>query len=229
MSRKTVRFREENETYSDDDYPTPSAPDIPSPPHTPSPTFSAATLSPNSSPLTPPPFIYHSPVYNDKHGSPDTTLYGAAGLHVELSHDTQITFDFSFSPFHAHNDLNVTVPATSLEAPATDAPVMKIKCYLLPWVIQIMPRHGMSHITVLDVLVGIHDALQRYATNVEFLGEPPLKQLQIQDRHARRVMMQTDKLLRRIDWLPEGKRQFLGLSEVLGVDGAYVWSLKVDE
>ncbi|KAF8069277.1 hypothetical protein FPV67DRAFT_1116829 [Lyophyllum atratum] len=223
MLRRAVRFHEENEEYSNSDTVSPS------PPRTPSPSFSATSISPHSSPSTPPPFTYPSRIHDLKQFSPHSAPYVGGGLHVELSHDTQVTFDFSYSPDDPRNDLSVSMPSSSLEARATDAPFLRIGCYLLPWIIEILPTPGHTHITVSDVLVGIYDALQRSTTKVELLRETPLKQQQVTDRCARRVKDQTDKSPKRIDWLPMEKRQFLGLSELPGGNGAYAWTLKVDE
>jgi len=234
MSKKSVHFREENAVSLNADDRSPSPPGTTFLPHTPSPSFSVATLSPNSSPLTPSPLVYHSPTFSDKHGLPNSVSSEADVLHVELSHDTQITFDFNYSPFHANNDLNITVPIASLEAPATNAPIMMISCHLLPWVIEISPRRDEAHITVLDVLIGIYHALQRHATDVELLSEPLPMQRQIEARRTRRLLGKEmigkeDKSFKRIDWLPEGKRLFLGLSELPSVNGVRRWCLKVDE
>ncbi|GLB42511.1 hypothetical protein LshimejAT787_1105260 [Lyophyllum shimeji] len=183
MARKTVRFRNENEVYADVDYVNASRPSGPTPPHTPSPTFSAATLSANSSPATPPAFVNHSPVYNQKHSLPDFTLGGtAAELPVELTEDTDITFNLEYPPLHDRNGLDTTV-GPALYSPATNAPVMRIQCSMLPWRIEISPAPGMAYITVLDVLQGIYDALQLRATPSELQNETPFREQQIQASH----------------------------------------------
>ncbi|KAF5378734.1 hypothetical protein D9615_006870 [Tricholomella constricta] len=211
MPQKTVRFREENEANS-------------SPPRTSSsPPFSADNPSSQPTPTMPPSPVHAATVPTDESLSLDTAFYGQDGLHTELGHDTQLFFDMRYPPFGTVNDLNASFNSSDLKLAATytPQPFMTIQCKLLPWAIEIFPRHGCTYVTVQDVLVGIFDSLQCCATAEEFQREKLMKREEIENQRV----LRRDLSRRRIDWLLMDDCCFLGLSHSIG----NVWRLRVND
>jgi hypothetical protein len=229
---KTVRFAEENDTYS---YPP-----------TPSPTSSESTLPSSSGPLTPPPLNHALSPYSytslpgEGRAIPvDVAKSVAVRIHdvLALSRQPKIAFDVSYDP---STTILASLTPRVLAAAATTPPLpsLTILSTFLPWNINIRPASQKpgAFVTVADVLTGLYRGLRLPVTPVEFDHIPTIADKERVNRayeHRYERINRNDtvgayeerrKGVKRVDFLM-GNHRFLGLSAT--VKAPDVWRLSV--
>jgi hypothetical protein len=211
MPSKTVRFVEDNESYS--------------PPPTPSPTYSNATLS-TSGPITPPPpptAQLHS-TYIYKPFSVASEPKYSISIHPPLATTIHPRFEIDLSTYSTSSQPSGLTSRVLCDG-ATIPPVnsFTVVCEHLPWTMTITPSSPKlgAIVTVSDVLCGLYLALRHHVKLTELQSEPHHHQQRIHEAYlsrchrlppgAREVEMA--KGVRRIDFLL-GKNRLLGFTLV---------------
>ncbi|KAF8816856.1 hypothetical protein BYT27DRAFT_7181317 [Phlegmacium glaucopus] len=195
-------------------------------PDTPSPTFSSSSLPSSGGPRTP----------LSAAGS-SLTGYLLARIHPVLGINQpspMLEYDVSYPPSTIKPNVS-TIPPHVLHEPATTPPVpsMVIRCPHLPWTITILPT-STKHVTVRDVLDGIHRSLRLAALEAEFQCLPsPEAKHSVNNAYIRRYKridmsevreLEKNKGLKRVDFLGE-RTKFTGLSSTM--EGPHVWLLSM--
>jgi hypothetical protein len=212
-----------------------------SPPLTPSPTYSSASLPSSSGPDTPPPRQSGSPYPFTPEALSCEPIDPSVLIHpvLGLFNPPLINHDLTVPPDSIRTHDKKDLPERVLTEPATDPPMpfLTLTCDALPWSLKIpaSSTHVDAFVTVSDVFNTLHYLLRLPVTPLEFSSIPTPEheiavieafQKRYRKYHADRRAYETEKSkgVKRVDFLM-GKNRFMGLAST--PRGPDVWALHV--
>ncbi|TFK39187.1 hypothetical protein BDQ12DRAFT_682316 [Crucibulum laeve] len=143
--------------------------------------------------------------------------------------------NFVFNMLDAPTLSGLRLTRSVYESSATVPPLLSltIRCKYMPWKLIIKPSSGNRYVTVEDVLVKLHELLDRPVTEAEYNREPKDRQRDIAAQYFQRCARSGDEIIitkeeakgvKRIDFL-QGRHRFAGLDNTQ--EGPHIWRLHV--
>lgn len=209
MSKRHVHFADSNIVYS--------------PPATPSPTVSEASLPSSYGPQTPSP---------DVQGGSSLPTAPACALPrvnpiIRFSPNLPIIYDLSVPPsfIRSHEDRPLTTSVLAEAATTAHPASLKLISHHLPWTLVVVPIHSSPHpdpfVTVADILKTLYTALRLPVTPAEYDALPSIEaKFRVVAAYEDRCRQaggaydeEKRKGVKRIDFLM-GRNRFAGLSAI---------------